>query len=147
MKNRLNIDKTAMFRAQQPYMDYFMAKNAAKAQNYGVWEQNCTCHCRTSDGFYCECLRILIFTNILQTLMYCAHRVNSLTKRQFWESCPRSWKRCGKLDIMQKMSLSWYLYYIFLCVKSGSGDSYQHFLKGCRMQAEFGERKGFQGSE
>ena len=46
---------------------------------------------------------------------------------------------------MQKMSLSWYLYYIFLCVKSGSGDSYQHFLKGCRMQAEFGERKGFSG--
>ena len=43
--------------------------------------------------------------------------------------------------------LSLYLYYIFLCVKSGSGDSYQHFLKGCRMQAEFGERKGFQGSE
>ena len=39
MKNRLNIDKTAIFLAQQPYMDYFMAKNAAKAQNYGMWDK------------------------------------------------------------------------------------------------------------
>ena len=35
----------------------------------------------------------------------------------------------------------------FSLFKSGSVDSYQPFLKGCRMQAEFGERKGFQGSE